>query len=164
MAGCRGGRYEALSPSKSSRKYTQKGNGRERKGEVTPPEYSVWYKDHASALCSFEQLTRIPCHPGPRLPQRWGLYDRIRWTPLATSTRLTSKHSQPDLFELSTETGQDQNFRFGLKADVRKVEASNGSGSNPAVSSAFNHVRFRTNFGRKFVESRHRRSHVCCWG
>jgi hypothetical protein len=27
---------------------------------------------------------------------------------LATSARLTSKSGQPDLFELSTETGQDQ--------------------------------------------------------
>lgn len=35
------------------------------------------------------------------------------WFILATSARLTSKSSQPDLFELSIETGQDQKAAVG---------------------------------------------------
>jgi len=41
---------------------------------------------------------------------------------LATSARLTSKSGQPDLFELSTETGQDQLAEDGLKTLHRFID------------------------------------------
>ena len=47
--------------------------------------------------------------------------ENVAMVTLATSARMTSKSSQPDLFELSTKTGQDHVTQSGLASSVDGV-------------------------------------------